>query len=300
MSLAYQTYSKYKSVAEYFIPVKTSSSFVEKGVLTPEEFVMAGDLLVSMHPTWSWQAPEDSNKLTSYLPANKQFLIIKTVPCLKRANALNVDGNEEDLEGDWLDTHKDRKAADEEVGEMTVKTGEMTVKDSAEDDDEEPPDMETFDATDNVIVDDAVCQPAAVTGNNPDLVRSRTYDLTITYDKYFQTPRVWLLGYNEDGVPLGKEEVFEDIYADYSNKTATIETHPYQGYPCVSIHPCRHAEMMKRMIDRLNERYQEQQADGGDKNVPVTMRADLYLIVFLKFIQAVIPTVEYDLGAIDL
>jgi len=25
----------------------------------------------------------------------------------------------------------------------------------------------------------------------------RTYDVMITYDKYYQTPRVWLIGYDE-------------------------------------------------------------------------------------------------------
>eukprot|EP00669_Euglena_mutabilis_P001260 TRINITY_DN1157_c0_g1_i1.p2 TRINITY_DN1157_c0_g1~~TRINITY_DN1157_c0_g1_i1.p2 ORF type:complete len:163 (-),score=78.73 TRINITY_DN1157_c0_g1_i1:133-621(-) len=162
--------------------------------------------------------------------------------------------------------------------------------------------METFDGTDNLMVDAAACAAPDADGAAAELVRSRTYDLTITYDKYYQTPRVWLFGYNEDGAPLTKEQIFEDIYADYSNKTTSIETHPYLGLPCVSIHPCRHAEMMKRMIDRLNERYQEDTAAGAaaPHGALVMMRPDLYLLVFLKFIQAVIPTVEYDLGAIDL
>lgn len=25
----------------------------------------------------------------------------------------------------------------------------------------------------------------------------RTYDVMITYDKYYQTPRIWLIGYDE-------------------------------------------------------------------------------------------------------
>ena len=27
----------------------------------------------------------------------------------------------------------------------------------------------------------------------------RSYDLSITYDFYYQTPRLWLIGYSEDG-----------------------------------------------------------------------------------------------------
>ena len=44
--------------------------------------------------------------------------------------------------------------------------------------------------------DDAVAQPQpASTPNN--LIQVRTYDCFITYDKYYQTPRFWLLGYDE-------------------------------------------------------------------------------------------------------
>ena len=30
-----------------------------------------------------------------------------------------------------------------------------------------------------------------------DILKTRTYDLHITYDKYYQTPRLWLTGYDE-------------------------------------------------------------------------------------------------------
>lgn len=30
-----------------------------------------------------------------------------------------------------------------------------------------------------------------------EIIHTRTYDLHITYDKYYQTPRIWLTGYNE-------------------------------------------------------------------------------------------------------
>ena len=29
------------------------------------------------------------------------------------------------------------------------------------------------------------------------VLQTRTYDLNITYDKFYQTPRLWLFGYNE-------------------------------------------------------------------------------------------------------
>lgn len=29
------------------------------------------------------------------------------------------------------------------------------------------------------------------------ILQTRTYDLYVTYDKYYQTPRLWLFGYSE-------------------------------------------------------------------------------------------------------
>ena len=58
---------------------------------------------------------------------------------------------------------------------------------------------------------------------NPKL---RKYDLSITYDYYHQTPRMWFVGYAADGRVLTSKEMFEDIMSDYAQKTVTIEDHP--------------------------------------------------------------------------
>jgi len=36
----------------------------------------------------------------------------------------------------------------------------------------------------------------------------RSYDLSITYDFFYQTPRLWLIGYNEEGQLLSELEIF--------------------------------------------------------------------------------------------
>ena len=41
----------------------------------------------------------------------------------------------------------------------------------------------------------------------------RTYDLNITYDKYYQTPRLWLFGYDENRKALSVDEMYEDFSA---------------------------------------------------------------------------------------
>ena len=81
--------------------------------------------------------------------------------------------------------------------------------------------------------------------------KNRTYDLSITYDFFYQTPRLWLLGYSEQGQPLSEKEIFEDIMADYAKKTVTIEHHPHSGRKEASIHPCNHAKVMKKIIDTI-------------------------------------------------
>lgn len=56
-----------RGVREWAMPTRKSSAFLEKGVLTPEEFVLAGDELVFKCPTWSWEAG-DPEKSRSFLP----------------------------------------------------------------------------------------------------------------------------------------------------------------------------------------------------------------------------------------
>ena len=45
--------------------------------------------------------------------------------------------------------------------------------------------------------------------------------------------------------------MFEDIMDDYANKTVTIEEHPKLPIKQMSIHPCNHAKVMKKIIDTI-------------------------------------------------
>lgn len=63
--------------------VLQETRFKETGVITPNEFVNAGDHLVHTCPTWEWACGDDC-KIKSYLPKNKQYLITRNVPCLRR------------------------------------------------------------------------------------------------------------------------------------------------------------------------------------------------------------------------
>lgn len=107
---------------------------------------------------------------------------------------------------------------------------------------------------------------ASSSSNN--LLSVRTYDCLITYDKYYQTPRMWLIGYDESGSPLKPSEIFEDISSDYAQKTVTIEPFPHKsGLSTASVHPCKHASVMKKVIERMDQGVIEEQkrlrAGGG-------------------------------------
>lgn len=43
------------------------------------------------------------------------------------------------------------------------------------------------------------------------ILRTRTYDLNITYDNFYRTPRLWLFGYDERQRPLSEEDMYEDV-----------------------------------------------------------------------------------------
>jgi hypothetical protein len=54
MVLSQRLHEALKGAVERMTGPRTVSAFKEKGVLTPDEFVEAGDNLVSKCPTWSW------------------------------------------------------------------------------------------------------------------------------------------------------------------------------------------------------------------------------------------------------
>ncbi|KAJ3510272.1 hypothetical protein NLJ89_g4773 [Agrocybe chaxingu] len=162
---------------------------------------------------------------------------------------------------------------------------------------------------------------AAVTEPNPaeaakgNLLQVRTYDVMITYDKYYQTPRVWLIGH-----------LCRPRAQDGDDRTL----HPLGLPPSRVRAPCKHASVMKKVIERMNTTVVAEQlaqrkspvtspkdkdatkkkwfgtrkSSGSSKDVQVAamegedepegMRVDFYLVVFLKFIASIVPTIEVD------
>ena len=297
----HSVHTVFKGAAESVMTTRTTSAFVEKGVVTPEEFVVAGDFLVQQCPTWAWQAG-DPKRAKPFLPEDKQFLVTRNVPCRERAAAMEqFAGKEVHLSGDdegWVEAGGDGAGdagdADDDIPDIDAGVAAVTLAspseeaDGASDASSDVPDMEDFvdvaaeEEEDEASLFSAKKAAASAEALAAHILRTRTYDLSISYDKYYQTPRVWLHGYDERRNALDPRKALEDISAEHAKKTVTIDPHPHTGAPSASIHPCKHGPVMKKLIDGVFA------ATGSAPNV------EHYLLVFLKFIASVVPTIEYD------
>lgn len=139
--------------------------------------------------------------------------------------------------------------------------------------------------------------------------------------------------------PLTGPQIFQDVSAEHAHKTVTIEPFPHStSLRVASVHPCKHADVMKKVIERMNSTVIKTSASGsGVGGAPVSpsggkrrwlsrkftggsgkdgkkdgkegkegilkegeeeeeegMRVDFYLVVFLKFIASIVPTIEVD------
>mmetsp|Transcript_18041 Transcript_18041/g.31749 ORF Transcript_18041/g.31749 Transcript_18041/m.31749 type:complete len:375 (+) Transcript_18041:91-1215(+) len=241
-------------------------------------------------------------------------------------------GDDDDDDGDWLVSHiltaeeqrkREEKALEEEFdildgeGEVVEKLGQVSIsgeqgkssekKDAAGataaadgEDDDEYADMADFE-DDDVMADEAAVTAAPsvpsttdAANENENILKVRSYDISITYDKYYQTPRVWLMGYADDGSnrPLTGDEMMQDVISDYAHRTVTVENHPHVSGPHASIHPCQHGAVMKTIVKNLTRDSSEKEEDGsGGSDGP---SVDMYIFIFLKFVSSMIPTINYD------
>ncbi|KAJ7451740.1 putative E2-like enzyme [Mycena galericulata] len=345
----------YLNFMTYLTPVLRESKFKEHGRITPEEFVAAGDFLTYKFGVWTWEAG-DPSKAKDYLPADKQYLVTRGVPCLRRATSLAYTDADEDGErllsfGDstgadeWVETHAGRKANLDSANpgqiddipdldaahedSVTQGVGALSLGGAAETPDlDDIPDMEEEgleeeeDAATAPKVTPGVIDASQIEVPSGNLLQVRTYDVMITWDKLYQTPRIWLIGYDENRNPLTPPQIFQDVSADHAFKTVTIEAFPHSSsLQAASVHPCKHASVMKKVIERMNNSVVEEQLaqrqstvkdgskkkwfsrknsgngkddKGAEEEEVEGMRVDFYLVVFLKFIASIVPTIEVD------
>lgn len=280
-------------VRDRYAPVSHTSTFRNTGQITPEEFLLAGDYLVYKFPSWSWSDASSPARRVSYLPEGKQFLVTRGVPCHKRLNEdfASGGGAADDLvrdgflggpddEGDdegWLRTggasEKEQEQLRGQVRTMS-ESGTLGKKDMEEED--EIPDMEDDDDDTEAIIRDKT-QSGTAYGRPPSIKSGilltcyrplRNYTLYITYTTYYRTPRFWLSGYHSASEPLPPQAMMEDIVGDYKEKTVTLEDFPLfdDSIKMASIHPCKHASVMKILLDRADAalKLRLQKAKAGD------------------------------------
>lgn len=200
-----------------------------KGMLSPEQFLQAGEQLTNFG--WKWQ--KALSKASKILPSEKQYLTAPATSLLRIRKLTEQQIVE--------------SKGSNEYGFVEI-TGEESLEEREED--------------------------------------YRKYSMYISYDEYYFTPRLWIKGNDCNGNPLNSKQIFEDIYSEYQNETVTEENCPFLDCRMLTIHPCKHSEVLKRFNDETKAK--------GKKIKPHQA-----LIIFLKFMSSVMPTVRYD-QALDI
>ena len=113
--------------------------------------------------------------------------------------------------------------------------------------------------------------------------KAHYYNVSITYDQYYRTPRIWFEGIDSGGSLLSQDEIYSDFMVEYIKVSLTLETHPIMDMNYISVHPCKHAFAMQKMFAFELEKKDESEIKIED-----------YLVHFLKFASCVIPQLEFD------
>ena len=113
---------------------------------------------------------------------------------------------------------------------------------------------------------------------NNDISNINRYDISITYNNYYRTPQVWIIGYNPDSSIIHPLNLLNNISSDHTNKTATIEGHPHTGIRQLSIHPCRHSQTLLSLVRQSKNKYNIQNS----------------MFLFIKIISTIVPNINYD------
>lgn len=151
--------STWSKALENLARPSTVSTFRTTGELTIDEFVAAGDYLVYKFPTWSWSGG-DPKARNDKLPADKQFLVTKEVPCLRRLDdnfaagweGGGTDGDEWGAEGDATESPSGVTAMKRVKG--LDEQGVIDEEEVIGDEEDEIPDMEDDDDDDEAIIRD--------------------------------------------------------------------------------------------------------------------------------------------------
>ena len=254
-------YEGYKAAAEMVIPDLKDSNFLETGMLTKDEFKLSCNKLIKMDSTWSWMK-------------EGECLMKKRILCNKIQ--LEQDHNvDEDINVYNL---KDTP----ETIEATQTNVEISHEPEQNSDTESDDFLAEFE-TQDLVENDA----ATIKIDYDNLDKSHYYNVSITYDQYYRTPRIWFEGIDSGGNMLSQQEIYSDFMVEYIKVSLTLELHPIMDMNYISVHPCKHAYAMQKMFAFELEKKDESEVKIED-----------YLVHFLKFASCVIPQLEFDKSTI--
>ena len=264
MSFKKLLYKTYKNIAENVLPTLKKNDFSKTGLLTPKEFIIAGDYLVNKFPIWRWSSAR-KHKRVDYLPPDKQFLILKNIAYLDNQLMPNLKKTHKDnFDNEWniykLSEFEEKNMIDSDYS------------DYSDSDESENSSQEKF--TDDFK------------DINKNTVSTKTYDVTITYDNYYRTPKIWFFGYTKIGMPMPYDKMLQDFSENHKKITVTVDKHPFLKVHCVNVHPCRHSDVMKSIIKIKNTN-----TNKMNKN---KVLLEHYFIYFLKFVACIVPNMDFD------
>lgn len=146
-------------------------------------------------------------------------MITRNVPSLRRAkdmaytDTLGDPDNEaflkfvndeltiggEEGEDDWVQTHAGNQSKGDvpDIIPSISPTNSPSIQPSSPQNPDDSQDIPDIEDDDDFGVIEEPEDPAVADAENSGVLKVRTYDCIITYDKYYQTPRLWLQGYDE-------------------------------------------------------------------------------------------------------
>ena len=252
-SIKKSLYESYKAAAEMVIPDLKSSDFLKTGMLTKEEFTLSGDKLIENDPNWIWEKPGEC--------LLKKRILCNKIQLEEDANA-SSDINIYSL--------KNENLKNEDSVQLQI------TKSSTEVDNEVDDFLDGFEDNNLIANDDATIWTEYDTSKH-------YYNVSITYDQYYRTPRIWFEGLNAHGELLTQEEIYSDFMIEYIKVSLTLEIHPLFDINTISVHPCKHAFAMQKMFA-----FELEKKDANE------VKIEDYLVHFMKFASCVIPQLEFD------
>ena len=135
-------------------------------------------------------------------------------------------------------------------------------------------------ASSKVVVEDKI-EVDECGGDDKNIPNPRSYDVSITFDKPNQSPRLWLRGYDDESkLTLPLELVLQDIAEHHPRELVIVEEHPYLDEDYVSLYPHLQPNFMKDIYDH-------RALQGIQPNI------ENYLQILLEAYASVVPTIKY-------